>query len=81
MKFPEVESVFIYGSRAKGNFKKTSDIDLAIRFAKGVAGSLAKIKSKLDDQPIIYEIDVIDEAEIAAGNFKEEYCAAKLPFD
>jgi predicted nucleotidyltransferase len=26
--FPEVEKVVVYGSRAKGNFKPGSDIDL-----------------------------------------------------
>ena len=28
--FPEIESAFIYGSRAKGNFKKGSDVDLVL---------------------------------------------------
>ena len=79
--FTKVESVFIYGSRAKGNFKKTSDVDLAIRFEPGFNGGVAKIKSALDDLPIIYEIDAVDEAEVADGNFKEEYQSTKKPFD
>lgn len=29
--YPEVEQVIIFGSRAKGNFKKGSDIDLTIK--------------------------------------------------
>lgn len=28
--FPEIESVSVFGSRAKGNFKKGSDVDLCI---------------------------------------------------
>jgi predicted nucleotidyltransferase len=28
--FPEIQKVIIYGSRAKGNFKMGSDIDLTI---------------------------------------------------
>ena len=79
-KFPEAETVFIYGSRAKGNYKKTSDIDLAVRFAKGSVGSIAKMKSILEDLPIIYEIDLADEAEITAGNFKNEYEKTKQIF-
>jgi uncharacterized protein len=26
--FPEIESAFIFGSRAKGNFRKGSDVDI-----------------------------------------------------
>ena len=29
-KFPEIEEALIYGSRAKGNFKKGSDVDVAV---------------------------------------------------
>ena len=28
--FPQIESVILYGSRAKGNFKPGSDIDMTI---------------------------------------------------
>jgi len=72
-KFPEVETVFIYGSRAKGNFKKTSDIDLALRFAKGAAGGIANIKSALDDLPLIHEINLLDDSGISSGSFKASY--------
>ena len=30
-KYPEIEEVILFGSRAKGNYKKGSDIDLAIK--------------------------------------------------
>ncbi len=29
-KYPEIESVIIYGSRAKGNFREGSDIDITL---------------------------------------------------
>ena len=32
-KYPEVEAVTIYGSRATGNFKPASDIDLTVGWA------------------------------------------------
>lgn len=69
-----------YGSRAKGNYKKTSDIDLAVKLIKAGGGSIAKIKSALDDLPVIHEIDAIDEAEIAKGAFKNEYEKTKKIF-
>jgi len=79
-KTPEIESVFIYGSRAKGNFKKTSDIDLGVRFAGNTGGNILKLKSDLSDLPIIYEIDATDEKEIQKGNFKTEYEKTKQLF-
>ena len=30
-KYPEIEEVIIFGSRAMGNYKKGSDIDLALK--------------------------------------------------
>ena len=29
-RYPEIETVFVYGSRTKGNFRPGSDIDLAL---------------------------------------------------
>ncbi|MCI4626018.1 MAG: restriction endonuclease subunit S [Candidatus Magnetoovum sp. WYHC-5] len=79
-RIPEVESVFIYGSRAKNTFQKASDIDLAIVLQKGAKNILGKLKSDLEDLPIIYEINLTDEAEIQAGNFKDEYEKTKQVF-
>lgn len=72
-KTPEAESVFIYGSRAKNTYKKTSDIDLAVVLKSKSENILAKLKLDLDDLPIIYEIDLTDETEMRAGDFKDEY--------
>jgi len=79
-KFSQVETVFIYGSRAKNTFRKTSDIDLAVRFKNGNDASMAQLKSELDDLPIIHEIDLTDEAQIEAGDFKDEYERTKQIF-
>jgi len=59
--FPEVEKAIIFGSRAMGNYKKGSDIDLAI-----VGNNINdQIKTRLSsmlnqDLPIPYFIDVVD---------------------
>lgn len=79
-KTPEIENVFVYGSRAKGSFKKTSDIDFGVHFAKNNPDGILKLKSELNDLPIIYEIDATDEKEIQKGNFKTEYEKTKQLF-
>lgn len=70
---PAVKKVYIYGSRAKNTFKKASDIDLAVIFQSDSKNVLGKLKSALEDLPIIYEIDLSDEADMQTGNFKTEY--------
>jgi len=79
-KTPEVESVFIYGSRAKNTFKKTSDIDLAIVFQNGAKNNLGRLKSEMEDLQIIYEIDLTDESDMLSGSFKAEYERTKQVF-
>lgn len=59
-KFSEVEEVIIFGSRAKGNYKQGSDIDLAIK-GLGCTNKLAfQIKSHLNEAlPLPYFFDVV----------------------
>ncbi len=55
-KFPY--TFYIFGSRAKGNYKKISDIDLAI-FEKIDNIEQFRIKNELDKLDIIYMIDIV----------------------
>ncbi len=48
----------IFGSRAKGNYKTTSDIDIAV-FKNVEEKDKYKIKNELDELDIIYKIDLI----------------------
>ena len=56
--FPEVESAVIYGSRAKGNFRPNSDIDLTIKGSRLDLTSLLRIETALDELLLPYKIDV-----------------------
>jgi predicted nucleotidyltransferase len=55
---PEVEQVILYGSRAKGNYRPGSDIDLAIRGETVTLSQLMKIEGELDDLLLPYKIDL-----------------------
>jgi predicted nucleotidyltransferase len=57
-KFKEIQKVVLYGSRAKGNYKSGSDIDLCLL---GDDISLAlqyKVEQALDDLELAYKCDV-----------------------
>ena len=58
-KFPNVRKVVILGSRAMGNFKKGSDVDLAI-MGKIKSETVDKISSILNEETTLpYLFDVI----------------------
>jgi len=59
-KHPEVEKVLVYGSRAKGNFKPYSDMDLTLIGSKIDLTIQNKIENELDDLllPIKFDVSV-----------------------
>jgi len=54
----EIEIVKIYGSRAKGNFKHGSDIDLTFIGQQMTQKTLNKISRELDDLLLPYSFDL-----------------------
>lgn len=59
IKFEEIDEVILFGSRALGTHKKSSDIDLAIK-GKVDINTLSKLKYILEEDTILpYFFDVI----------------------
>jgi predicted nucleotidyltransferase len=58
-KFSQIQEVRIFGSRARGDYRKYSDIDLAIFGAEIQSETIGKIRQALDDLDTIYEFDLI----------------------
>ncbi len=58
-KYPEIEGVKIYGSRARGNDEQGSDIDFAI-YQSGNRDLTGQLLSELDELPTPYLFDVLD---------------------
>lgn len=56
--FPEVEKAVLYGSRAKGTFKRGSDIDLTLFGEQLNYRLLSRIDWNLDDLLLPYFIDL-----------------------
>ena len=59
-KHSEVEKVLIFGSRAKGNYRPGSDIDLAVIGSGLDFRQLFKISCEIDDLELLYGVDLID---------------------
>lgn len=60
---PEVEMAILYGSRAKGNSKPASDIDLTLRGEMLNTTLLNKISWELDDLllPVTFDLSIYDQ--------------------
>ncbi len=57
--FPQVEKAVLYGSRAKGNYKNGSDIDLTLCGGANLTLKvLYKVMDELDDLLLPYTIDL-----------------------
>lgn len=59
-RFPEVDKVYIFGSRAKGNYRDGSDIDLAVMGKDINSRKLQAISLAIDDIELLYRVDLLD---------------------
>lgn len=57
-KFPQIEKAVLYGSRAKGNFKKGSDIDLTLIGENLDLTLINKIENEIDELLLPYTFDI-----------------------
>ncbi|GAA4434600.1 nucleotidyltransferase domain-containing protein [Ravibacter arvi] len=53
-----IETAVLYGSRAKGNYREGSDIDLALIGDQLDLSQMLRIAAMLDDLMIPYKVDV-----------------------
>lgn len=56
---PTVEQAILFGSRAKGNYKPGSDIDLVLQGSSLNQRTLNRIYEELDDLPIPYSLSLV----------------------
>lgn len=57
--YPQVDEAILYGSRAKGNYRNGSDIDLTLKGGNDLtAAVLYNIINELEEQLLPYTIDL-----------------------
>ncbi len=69
--FPNIGQVIVFGSRAKGNYKEGSDIDLALKGTALNLKTLQNLELKLDELYLPYKIDMVIYDTIANDALKE----------
>lgn len=67
-RYPVVEKAVLYGSRAKGNYKPGSDIDLTLLGTEVTSKILGQIRGELEDGLLPYTFDVSILAQITQAD-------------
>ncbi len=69
---PEIEKAVLYGSRARGNFRPGSDIDLTLHGQDLTRARLGEIEDALDDLLLPYTIDLSIFDQLGPGPLREQ---------
>ena len=69
--YPEIEKILIYGSRARGDYKRGSDIDLAF-FAVSDINLSCRLSWGLDELTTPYLFNVVDYHKLKNAELKKE---------
>ena len=77
---PEVETTILYGSRAKGNFKTGSDIDLTFKGTRLDLTVLNRIDNELDDLLLPWSFDLSIYSQITSPDLIEHIDRAGVIF-
>ena len=71
-KFSEIEKASVFGSRAKGNNKPGSDVDIAIYGDKVTFDTVSRLHAILEEEsPMPYYFDIVDFFHITHESLKD----------
>lgn len=76
----KVDKAYIFGSRAKGNYREASDIDMAIKGQNLNYDDVLSLGVKLDEQNLPYKIDLLDYHTIKEPALKEHIDRVGIEF-
>lgn len=68
--YPHVEEVIVFGSRAKGNYKPGSDIDLAIKGADLTREDLCSLTEAFEESLLPFFVDLLAYSSISNPDLK-----------
>jgi predicted nucleotidyltransferase len=79
-KFQEVETVYLYGSRAKGTHKFGSDIDLALMNENISEKTVRTIKTEIEESSLPYFVDITHFTTLNHKELAEHIQRVGVPF-
>ena len=69
-RFEKVDVVIVFGSRAMGNHRPGSDIDIAVKGSNLTADDMQQIELALDSLGLLYKVDALHYNSIANAALK-----------
>jgi predicted nucleotidyltransferase len=79
--FNSIEQVIIFGSRAKGNYKNGSDVDIALKGKNITFNDILQIDNELNEKSNLpYKFDVVHYENIQTPALKEHIDRVGIPF-
>lgn len=68
---PTIEAVAVYGSRAKGNYRPGSDIDLTFKGGEISFAEFLQIEDQIDDLMLPYTVDLSQYSQLGNADLIE----------
>ena len=69
---PNIETAWLFGSRAAGTHKPQSDVDIAIVAPDMSAAEEASLRQRIDDLGLLYAIDLVRLEQVKSDDFKQQ---------
>jgi proline iminopeptidase len=79
-RYPGIEQVLIFGSRAKGCAKPGSDIDLAVIAPRMTDFEFARLWNEIDELPLVFKVDLLHWDRLANQALKDKIPREGCPF-
>lgn len=73
-KNPKIEEVILFGSRAIGNYREGSDVDLALKGKNLDMDELLKLSAELDELDLPYHFDLLIYEKIENRDLLDHIC-------
>jgi predicted nucleotidyltransferase len=80
VRFPEIEKILLFGSRAKNQFRDSSDIDLAIFAPTLTDHRYAALWSQIDELPLVFKVDLVHWDRLSHPALKAKVLQEGVPF-
>lgn len=79
-KYPQIEEVVIYGSRAKGNYREGSDIDLTLKGENLSHDFASKVWLDIDELNTPYLVDISVFSQLVSDGLRKHILRAGKTF-
>jgi proline iminopeptidase len=76
---PQVEEARLFGSRARGDFRPGSDIDIAVHGKNLDFAAFLDLSARLDDLPILFKMDIVHLDMLGDSSLRETIRQESVP--